>query len=109
VKVVETLVAAGKPFLPPGISLNVNYPAATGACTVPSAFKFILTRILADSNVIDVTTCGTDHLPTESSVVGSTTTCQSSISVFNATGKVDVGADTQAIVLNKLQSILSCV
>jgi len=107
-KVVETLIAAGAPFLPPGIGLNVNYPAATGACTDPSAYKFVLTRILPDPTATDVTTCGTDHLPDESTVESSTTTCQSTISVFNATGKVDVGADTQAVVLKKLQSILSC-
>ncbi|KAF8592470.1 sure-like protein [Ramaria rubella] len=108
VTLVEALVASGKPFLLPNTSLNVNFPSATGPCTAPSAYTFVLTRILANPNVTDVFTCGTDHLPTESSIIDSTTTCQSTVSVFNVTGKADVDAATQEFVLNKLQNILTC-
>lgn len=109
IKVLNALVSSGKPFLPANVSLNVNYPAATGPCTDPEAYKFVLTRILPNPNVTDVRTCGTDHLPDETSIINnSVTTCLSTISVFNASGKVDVDAATQAFVLNKLSSILIC-
>lgn len=90
---------------------NVNYPAATGPYAVPDAYRFVLTRILANPNVMDVRTCGTDHLPDETSIINRTTTCQrttSVISVFNATGKVDVDAAIHLVVLEKLRSILKC-
>ncbi|KIJ55812.1 hypothetical protein M422DRAFT_151484 [Sphaerobolus stellatus SS14] len=108
VRLVEALIASGTPFLPPGIALNVNYPAATGSCASASNFKFVLTRILSSSSATDVTTCGTNHLPTESSILSESSGCLSSISVFNATGKVDVDAAIQGVVLQKLQSILTC-
>ena len=59
----------------------------------------------------DVETCLTDRLPTESSVVDTTTGggCFVSVSVMNATTKADVDADTQAFVLNRLLGLLTCL
>lgn len=100
---------ATAPILPPGVSLNVNFPATTGACTSASAFKFVLTRINTASllSAPDVDTCGTSRLPTESSVA-SGTGCLASVSVMNATTKGDVDAGTQGFVLNKLSGFLAC-
>ncbi|CAK5277805.1 unnamed protein product [Mycena citricolor] len=106
-KVLSPLFAAGAPILPAGIVLNVNYPTFSASCPTASAFKFVLTRINADSSATDVQTCGSTHLPTESSVVAKSG-CFVSVSVMEASNKGDAPAATQAIVLSKLTSILSC-
>ncbi|KAF8183740.1 sure-like protein [Mycena galopus ATCC 62051] len=106
VRLLDVLLASSAPILPSGISLNVNYPS-TASCTSAAAFNFVLTRINADSGATDVETCGTTHLPTESSVI-SKAGCFSTVSVFNASTKNDVDVATQAIVLAKLTSILTC-
>ena len=93
------------PILPQGISINVNF-ASTSSCSSPSSFKFVLTRI-ASSSAADVTTCGSNHLPTESSAI--TKGCIATVSVFNATTKADVDATTQQVVLGKIAPILSCL
>ncbi|KAJ6554511.1 sure-like protein [Mycena capillaripes] len=110
VNLLKVLLASGTPFLPPKIALNVNYPAATGACISAAAFKFVLTRLNFNLNPFssDVKTCGTTRLPTESSVVGMDGKCFVSVSVFDASTKLDVDAATQAVVLGKLSSIFSC-
>lgn len=108
--VTQTLLASGKPYLPDGIWLNVNYPTVTAStCASASRFRFVLSRI--NTAVLapdDVVTCGSARLPTESAVVG-TSGCFASISVGVASSKGDADAATQAVVLDKLQSILSCL
>ena len=107
----NALLASGSsPILPNLIVLNVNYAAATGSCTDPTAFEFVLSRINAatSSTPPDVETCGTDRLPTETSVVDRSGGCFASVSVMNATTKGDVDASTQQFVLDRLGSFLSC-
>ncbi|KAJ3739919.1 hypothetical protein DFH05DRAFT_1537710 [Lentinula detonsa] len=109
IEFVNALLAAGPPFLPPGTSVNVNYPLSTSSsCTSPSDFSFILTRIAPSNSATDVETCGTDHLPRETAVVA-TNGCFASVSVMNATTKTDVNATTQAFVLGHLGNFLSCL
>lgn len=62
----------------------------------------------ADEGAVDVETCGTDHLPDESSVVRGGG-CHVSISVIDATTKSDVDAATQAAVLDRLEGFVTCV
>lgn len=109
--VTTTLVDSGKPYLPSGIWLNVNYPTVSSStCSSASRFKFVLSRInsASSSTAADVQTCGSTRLPTESTVVG-TSGCYASISVGVASNKGDASAAAQAVVLGKLQSILSCL
>ena len=109
--VTQSLVASGKPYLQPGIWLNVNFPAVSGStCASPADFKFVLSRInsAASGTAPDVETCGSTRLPTETAVVG-TKGCFASISVGNASSKGDVTAAQQAVVLGKLKGILSCL
>ncbi|KAL9006894.1 MAG: hypothetical protein Q9188_000349 [Gyalolechia gomerana] len=109
--ITQALIASGKPFLPSNVWLNVNYPAVSGMlCISPEDFKFVLSRInAADSGAAqDVRTCGTSRLPTESSVVG-TKGCFASISVGRADSKGDACASKQAVVLGKLEKVLSCL
>lgn len=109
--VTTTLIDSGKPYLPDGIWLNVNYPTvSSNTCSSASRFKFVLSRINSASSgaAADVRTCGSTRLPTESSVVG-TSGCYASISVGVASNKKDASAAVQAVVLGKLQPILSCL
>ena len=96
------------PILPANISVNINYPP-TANCSSVGDFSFIFTRINADSSATDVNTCGSTHLPTESSVVGMRGCFRVSVSVFNATTKGDVDAKTQGIVLGKLKTLITCL
>ncbi|KAF8968736.1 survival protein sure-like phosphatase/nucleotidase [Flammula alnicola] len=104
-KFTQALLSSGGAILPAGISLNVNF-ASISNCPSAASYKFVLTRLTANSGATDVTTCGTDHLPAESTEI--TKGCIATVSVFNASNKADVNAATQAVVLNKLTSILSC-
>ncbi|KAL6717157.1 hypothetical protein ACLMJK_005072 [Lecanora helva] len=109
--VTQSLVGSGKPYLPTGIWLNVNYPAVSSTtCSSTAQFKFVLSRInsAGSSTPPDVKTCETTRLPTETTVV-KTAGCYASISVGVASSKADADASTQAIVLGKLQKILSCL
>ncbi|KAF9463376.1 survival protein sure-like phosphatase/nucleotidase [Collybia nuda] len=105
-KFIQTLIANPGPILPPGVSVNVNY-ASTSSCPTAPSFSFVFTRIAVNTAATDVVTCGTDHLPDESSTIRKG--CFATVSVFNATTKADVSAVTQAVVLNKIQSILTCL
>ncbi|KAJ7619512.1 sure-like protein [Roridomyces roridus] len=107
VKLLETLFASSGPILPNNTILNVNFPS-TSKCTSPDAFKFVLTRINWAFGVPDdVETCGMTRLPTESSVLRQYG-CFASVSVMDAGTKGDVDAETQAVVLEKLEGILDC-
>lgn len=107
VKFTKALLASPlRPILPANISINVNYPATTN-CASAKDFKFVLTRIYANATAQDVWTCGSDHLPDETTVVGSDG-CFSSVSVLDAVTKGDVDAKTQAFVLDRLFGFFSC-
>ncbi|KAE8378999.1 survival protein sure-like phosphatase/nucleotidase [Aspergillus bertholletiae] len=109
-KVVNRVVAAGTPYLPEGVYLNVNFPKAD-ECTSVDDFKFVLSRIYTAVPLFsgdDVETCGNDkRLPTETKVTGAG--CYVSISVGNASNKRDADATLQAEVLNKLGDFLTCL
>ncbi|KAF9264546.1 sure-like protein [Marasmius fiardii PR-910] len=104
----DAMIAGGTPILPSNISINVNYPPVTTLCADASDFHFVLTRVAPNSGVTDVNTCGSTHLPGESSVIARTD-CFSSVSVMDARTKQDVDAATQAFVLNRISGILSCL
>ena len=112
--VTQTLLASGTPYLPKEIWLNVNYPAvSSGTCDNVADFKFVLSRIYPAIPIVtpkDVGTCDNGgRLPTETSVVQTSSGCYASISVGEATWKTDANATAQQVVLNKLSSILSCL
>ena len=111
--VTQALVSSGKPYLPSNTWLNVNFPAVGATtCSSTSDFKFVLSRIHTAVPLItapDVETCNNGgRLPTETKVVG-TAGCYASVSVGISSSKLDATAAEQAVVLQKLKPILSCL
>ncbi|OJD33366.1 acid phosphatase [Diplodia corticola] len=106
------IIDSGAPYLPADTFLNVNFGEVDAAtCNDAAKFSFVLSRINLDTPVLstgDVETCGNESLPTERSVV-KTDGCWVSVSVGNAKDKTTATADVQAVVLNKLQGLLSCL
>lgn len=108
-KLTDAIRAAGKPYLPEDVWLNVNFPTVEGACQDPSNFTWVLSRINEGwFSEQDVEHCGTTRLPTKLSVIlhGG---CHVSISVGDAADKTTAVADKQEIVRDKLSSMLRCL
>ncbi|KAF8875088.1 survival protein sure-like phosphatase/nucleotidase [Gymnopilus junonius] len=106
IKFISSLLNSPSPILPLGVSLNVNF-ASISSCPSTSSYKFVLTRIFPTLLSIDVDTCGSSKLPTESSAI--TQGCIATVSVFYAKTKLDADSTAQAAVLSKLSSILECL
>ncbi|KII84069.1 hypothetical protein PLICRDRAFT_46398 [Plicaturopsis crispa FD-325 SS-3] len=113
IKFVDALLSSHShgPILPPNVTVNVNYPATNASvCSQEKDFKYIFTRVLPDAGAVDVKTCGGTTLPDETTVVETLGAgCYVSVSVFNATTKADVNAETQEFVLRKLGKLLTCL
>lgn len=95
---------ASPPLLPAGVVLNVNFPATSDTCTADSV-QWVLTRVLpAILGSPDVVTCNNGGvLPEETNVVA--TGCFASVSVIDATSKLDTGKSEQADVLTRLSNL----
>jgi 5'/3'-nucleotidase SurE len=105
----DAIVASGAPYLPEDVWLNVNMPAVKDECTDPAKFSWVLSRINPGIfSQDDVEHCGGHRLPTETEVVLSGG-CKISVSVGDAKDKTTASADKQAVVLDKLKDMLSCM
>ncbi|PHH65659.1 hypothetical protein CDD81_1745 [Ophiocordyceps australis] len=103
------ILESGKPYLPPGVFLNVNFPRYKEPCTKAANFKWVLTRINPGPlSPPDTTTCGSSRLPTELEVALSNN-CHISVSVGDASDKTTINDDRQKVVLDKLGDMLSCM
>ncbi|KAH7354984.1 survival protein sure-like phosphatase/nucleotidase [Rhexocercosporidium sp. MPI-PUGE-AT-0058] len=106
-----TLLNSGKPYLPEGVWLNVNFPSSSStSCSEASDVKFVLSRIwpaIPFVDPADVETCGNDRLPLERKVVGEDR-CYASVSVGDE-NKLDADSAAQAVVLKKLSTVLTCL
>lgn len=108
-KLVATLTATTKPWLPSGVGLNVNFPAISSTCAKVSDFQFVLTRLYWNPLRKDVVTCNNGgHLPDETPTLGTSGKCYVTISAFDASNKRDASIEEQAAVLDKLSSVLVC-
>ncbi|KAL6308842.1 sure-like protein [Sparassis latifolia] len=105
---VQALTSSGiSPLLPGGITLNVNYPSVD-ACPSPADYQWVLSRVFLNILATDVETCGSTTLPLESNVVAAG--CFASVSVVDASTKMDANLTMQAAVLQRLVSLpLSCL
>ena len=103
------IIDSGKPYLPDGVWLNVNFPDVTNSkCNDVSQFQFVLSRInLGIFSGDDTELCGSDRLPMERNVVDRR--CYVSVSPGDANDKTTVDADRQAVVASKLGNLLSCL
>lgn len=103
------VLESGTPYLPNGVWLNVNFPDVSDTeCNDVSQFQFVLSRINPGIfSEDDVETCGDDRLPMERQVVDAG--CYVSVSPGDADDKTTVDAERQAVVLEKLQGLLSCL
>ncbi|KAJ7613530.1 sure-like protein [Roridomyces roridus] len=109
-RLVSALTSSSGPLLPANTVLNVNYPATSATtCSDASDFTFVLSRIIPNPFVDDVELCGSSHLPTESTVVGTSGGCFVSVSVMEASTKFDAGETVQAAVVQTLGSFLGCL
>ncbi|KAE8354331.1 acid phosphatase precursor [Aspergillus coremiiformis] len=113
-KLVDQVVAAGEPYLPEDVFLNVNLPRVDGGkCTSTRVedFKFVLSRIYHALPLFsgkDVEICENDQrLPTETTVTE--TGCYVSVSVGKASNKLDADAAQQAAVVKQLGNLLTCL
>ncbi|KAL7934070.1 sure-like protein [Trichoderma chlorosporum] len=103
------ILSSGSPYLPPDIFLNVNFPKVEGDCTELSSFKWVFTRIHPGfASPPDVELCGSRRLPTELSVI-THPGCFISVSAGNAHGKTSASYPDQALVLDKLRDLLTCL
>ena len=77
-------------------------------CSQASDFKWVLARMQASARAVDVATCGSRRLPVEQTVVEAG--CYATVTVVNVTTTLDVDAEAQAYVLNRLapSGLLSC-
>ena len=111
--ITNLIIDGGAPYLPTGTFLNVNFPDAGDgtSCTNIEQFKFILSRIVPLVSLLppsDVEQCGTSRLPSESSVI-ERNDCYVSISVGDASNKLDSGVNDQTFVRDRLRKYLSCL
>ncbi|KAG8707536.1 hypothetical protein FRC08_000432, partial [Ceratobasidium sp. 394] len=108
-RLVAALTATDTPWMPKGVGLNVNLPAISSTCASADDFQFVLTRIYRSSDNTDVVTCDNGgRLPDEKSVFSKPDTCYVTVSVFDARNKKDAGIEQQAVILEKLSSVLVC-
>jgi hypothetical protein len=114
--VTNAIVASGAPYLPPGVWLNVNFPTVfNNRCRDPKSgysFNYILTRIEAGGvqppELLDVEWCGTKRLPDELRVL-KRRGCFATISVGSANDTSTADTERQALVLERLKPILTCL
>ncbi|KAK3314022.1 survival protein sure-likephosphatase/nucleotidase-like protein [Apodospora peruviana] len=106
---VGKIVEGGKPYLPSGVWLNVNFPKIEGSCTDASKFKWVLSRIDAFTDW-DIQLCGVTWLPMETDVLSHVEGgCYITVSVGNAGDKMTAPKDMQEVVLAKLKGLFSCL
>lgn len=108
-RLTDAVLASGKPYLPSDVWLNVNFPEVGGACTNADDFKWVLSRINPGLfSAPDVMNCDGTRLPTETDVVN-TDGCYIAVSVGDASDKTTAPEEKQAVVLQKLRALLTCL
>ncbi|KAK4443276.1 survival protein sure-like phosphatase/nucleotidase [Podospora aff. communis PSN243] len=108
-KLVNTLTAGGKPYLPEDVWLNVNFSEVDGEeCKDVEDFRWVLTRInVGVFSRPDVQMCGRTRLPTETEVIWRGG-CWVSVSVGDAADKSTADAGRQGVVAERLGGLLGC-
>jgi 5'-nucleotidase len=98
-------LSASPSLLPRGITLNVNFPAIALGCG-PDSVQWVLTRVFpVIAGNPDVEVCGNGGRLPEEINIADAAGCFASVSVINATSKLDAGKADQADVLNRLSRL----
>lgn len=117
----STIVDQGKPYLPDGILLNINYGPVTDYCNSSEAFKYVMARQYPALPIVtkhDVSTCGRDRLPLDVDVIPKDLLdkaaqkdihCLATVSVIDARTVTDANATMQKAVMDKLDGMLTCL
>ncbi|KAG9043473.1 hypothetical protein FS837_009505 [Tulasnella sp. UAMH 9824] len=104
-------VTSSTPFLPKGVSLNVNFPKLSANCSKAEDYKYVFTTVYPLAPTIRCTgslngSAKSVKTPAEADVIASGA-CLVSISAMNSY-KLDADPATQVTVSNKLKPILTC-
>lgn len=103
-RLLNRLVAEGRPFLPKDVWLNVNFPHANEtSCSTVNNVKFVLTTMEDVGPTSEA--CGIARLPTEMSVVLHSG-CYASVTVAMAPEKKDASAAVRQVVADRLKGLL---
>ncbi|KAM0324620.1 hypothetical protein ACHAQA_008009 [Verticillium albo-atrum] len=109
-RLVNAVVAGGKPYLPDGVFLNVNFQAVDDRCKTANDFKWVLTRVNPGLfSAADAQNCGSTRLPTETSVILRNDACYATISVGDVTDKTTAPAAKQVPVFARLAKFTTCL
>ncbi|KAH6685832.1 5'/3'-nucleotidase sure family protein [Plectosphaerella plurivora] len=109
-RLVNAVVAGGKPYLPEDVFLNVNFQSVNDRCSKADDFTWILTRINPPIfSAPDAVSCGDNRLPREANVILRNDGCYATISVGDATDKTTATAEKQAPVFARLANFVSCL
>lgn len=109
-RLVDAVVAGGKPYLPEDVFLNVNFQSVNDRCQSADDFTWVFTRInpgLFSSP--DAQNCGDNRLPREAAVIVRNDGCYATISVGDANDKTTAPAEKQAPVFSRLANFVSCL
>lgn len=103
------VIAAGVPYLPENVFLNVNFPEVTDSCNSLDDVVYVLTRInIGLFSAPDANHCGSTRLPSEFDVINRKA-CYVTVSVGDAKDKTTASATQQKAVLDKIGSIFTCI
>ncbi|CRK16425.1 hypothetical protein VD0004_g835 [Verticillium dahliae] len=109
-RLVNAVVAGGKPYLPENVWLNVNFQNIDDRCKTANDFKFVLTRLNPGIfSAQDALSCGSTRLPTETSVILRTDACYATVSIGDAADKTTASAAQQAPVIARLSKFTTCL
>lgn len=109
-RLVDAVVAGGKPYLPEDVFLNVNFQKVDERCAEADDFSWVFTRINPGVfSAPDAEMCGDNRLPREAAVILRNDGCYATISVGDATDKSTAPAEKQAPVFARLADFVTCL
>lgn len=114
-RVVEEIIGSGKPYLPDGVYLNVNFPKIREQCQTADKFRFIITRVhMKLPSHRDELWCGKKKLLSELDILDYNDAffgmpCTVTITPVDARDRTTVNQHwKQRVVMDKLMGIVEC-
>lgn len=114
-RVVEEVIGSGKPYLPEGVYLNVNFPLIREECQTPDKFRFIITRVhMKVPSSRDEPWCGKKQLLSEVDILDYHKIlfgmpCTVTITPVDAKDRSTINQHwKQRVVMEKLMDLVEC-